>query len=87
MDSKFEHELEKIRNNESGERIRYQIEFEQNMETKLTVAFLSWRRLHAVRMHTRRSLDRHDYTHSIDLSALHIHLDVHCLFCLFIDKS
>ncbi len=60
--------------NESGERIRYQIEFEQNMETKLTVAFLSWRRLHAVRMHTRRSLDRHDYTHSIDLSALHIRI-------------
>jgi hypothetical protein len=35
---------------------------------------LSWRRLHAVRMHTRRSLGRHDYTHSIELSTLHIHV-------------
>jgi hypothetical protein len=46
-----------------------------------TSAMLSWRRLHAVRIHTRRSLGRHDYTLSIELSALHIHLDVHCLFC------
>ena len=52
--------------------------------TLLTLSMcMSWRRLHTVRIHTRRSLGRHDYTHSIELSALHIHLDVHCLFCLF----
>ena len=31
---------------------------------------LSWRRLLAVRIHTRRSFDRHDYTQSIELVAL-----------------
>jgi hypothetical protein len=30
--------------------------------------------LHSVRIYTRRSLDRHDYTHSIELVDLHIHL-------------
>ena len=35
MDSKFQHELEKIRNNESGEPTTFQVEFERNMETKL----------------------------------------------------
>jgi hypothetical protein len=28
-------------------------------------------------------LDRHDYTHSIELTTLHIHLNVYGLFCLF----
>jgi hypothetical protein len=35
MDSKFQHEVEKIRNNESGERTKFQVEFERSMETKL----------------------------------------------------
>jgi hypothetical protein len=39
--------------------------------------------LYVVRIDTCRSLDRHDYTHSIELATLHIHLDGHCLFCLF----
>ena len=39
--------------------------------------------LYTVRIDTRRSFDRHDYTHSIELAVLHIHLDVYCLFCLF----
>jgi hypothetical protein len=39
--------------------------------------------LYTVRIDTCRSLDRHDYTHSIEVPALHIHLDVDCLFCLF----
>ncbi len=42
MDSKFRHELEKIRNNESGERTKFQVEIERNLETmleELTVAF------------------------------------------------
>ncbi len=30
--------------------------------------------LHTVRIHTCRSLDRHDFTHSIELLPLHIHL-------------
>ena len=41
-DSKFRHELEKIRNNESGECTKFQVEFERNMETRLeelTVVF------------------------------------------------
>ncbi len=35
MDSMFQHELKKIRNNDSGEYIRFQVEFEQNMDTVL----------------------------------------------------
>ena len=35
MDSKFRHELEKIRNNESGELTKFQVEIEGNLETKL----------------------------------------------------
>ena len=35
MDSKFRRELEKIRNNESGERTKFQVEIERNLETKL----------------------------------------------------
>ena len=35
MDSKFRHELEKIRNNESGKRTKFQVEIERNLETKL----------------------------------------------------
>jgi hypothetical protein len=41
--------------------------------------------LHTVRIYTCRNLDRHDYTYSIEVTVLHIHLDVHCLFCLFIE--
>ncbi len=43
MDSKFHHELEKIQNNESGERITFQVEFERNMETKLEGLTVSFR--------------------------------------------
>ena len=32
MDSKFRHELEKIRNNESGDRTKFQVEIERNLE-------------------------------------------------------
>ena len=42
IDSKFRHELEKIRNNESGEFTKFQVEIERNLETKfeeLAVAF------------------------------------------------
>ena len=42
MASKFRHELEKIRNNESGECTKFQVESERNMETRLeelTVSF------------------------------------------------
>ncbi len=35
MDSKFRHELEKIRNNESDERTKFQVDIERNLETKL----------------------------------------------------
>ena len=35
MDSKFRHELEKIRNNESGKCTKSQVEIERNLETKL----------------------------------------------------
>ena len=35
MDSKFRHELEKITNNESGDRTKFQVEIERNLETKL----------------------------------------------------
>jgi hypothetical protein len=44
--------------------------------------------LHAVRIHTRWSLDRHDYTHSIELvSSTHPSLDGHCFSCLFMIDS
>ena len=34
MDSKFRHELKKIRNNESGDCTKFQVEIERNLETK-----------------------------------------------------
>ncbi len=37
--------------------------------------------LYTVRIDTGRSLDRHDYTHSMEL-PINIQLDVCCLFCL-----
>ncbi len=43
MDSKFRRELEKIRNNESGERTKFQVEIERNLETKLEELVVAFR--------------------------------------------
>ena len=43
MDSKFRHELEKIRINESGERTKFQVEIERNLEAKLEELAVAFR--------------------------------------------
>ena len=43
MDSKFRHELEKITNNESGDRTKFQVEIERNLETKLEELVVAFR--------------------------------------------
>ena len=43
MDSKFRHEMEKIRNNESGESTKFQVEIERNLETKLEELVVAFR--------------------------------------------
>ena len=61
MDSKFRRELEKIRNNESGERTKFQVEIERNLETKLEELVVAFRE-HKVKDEIGEFTNRMDQT-------------------------